>query len=126
VTQGTALAENVRLFGNGTVVPQEDAPGLAAAMLRALQRGDFPEREEARRRVFAVMGRRWWPVSMRISIAKFCTGLRACPALSSSVALRAKGPATSQPRATPWVGGKNLLSPEGAGHPMFRPLRTGS
>ncbi|MCE9608915.1 MAG: glycosyltransferase [Chthoniobacter sp.] len=56
VTEGTALAENVRLFGNGTVVPQEDAAALSAAMLRALQQGAFPEREETRRKIFAVMG----------------------------------------------------------------------
>lgn len=56
VTEGTALAENARRFGNGTVVPQEDAPALAAAMLGALRQGEFPERDEARRRVFAAMG----------------------------------------------------------------------
>jgi glycosyltransferase involved in cell wall biosynthesis len=56
VTAGTAMAENVRLFGNGTVVPQEDALALAAAMAAALQQGDFPQAEEARRRVFAAMG----------------------------------------------------------------------
>ncbi len=56
VTEGTALAENARRFGNGTVVPQEDAPALAAAMLGAFRQGEFSEREEARRRVFAAMG----------------------------------------------------------------------
>ena len=56
VTDGTALAENVRRFGNGTVVPQEDAPALAAALLAALARDTFPERETARAQVFAAMG----------------------------------------------------------------------
>ena len=56
VTDGTAMAENVRSFGNGTVVPQEDAAALAAAMLGALGRNEFPERDEARPRVFAAMG----------------------------------------------------------------------
>lgn len=56
VTEGTAMAENVRSFGNGTVVPQEDAPALAAALCGALQREDFSERDEARARVFAAMG----------------------------------------------------------------------
>ena len=56
VTDGTALAENARRFGNGTVVPQEDAPALAAAITGALARGDFPERDAARERVFAAMG----------------------------------------------------------------------
>lgn len=32
VTDETAMAENVRRFGNGTVVPQEDAPALAGAI----------------------------------------------------------------------------------------------
>ena len=56
VTDGTAMAENVRRFGNGTIVPQEDVPALAAAMLGALRQSEFPERDEARRRVFAAMG----------------------------------------------------------------------
>ena len=56
VTDGTAMAENVRRFGNGTIVPQEDAPALASAIRAALELGDFPERDEARRRVFAAMG----------------------------------------------------------------------
>jgi glycosyltransferase involved in cell wall biosynthesis len=37
VTENTALAENVRRFGNGTVVPQRDAAALAAATIQALQ-----------------------------------------------------------------------------------------
>ena len=56
VTDGTAMAENVRRFGNGTIVPQEDAPALAAAIIDTLKSGEFSEREEARRRVFAAMG----------------------------------------------------------------------
>ncbi len=56
VTDGTAMAENVRRFGNGTIVPQEDAPALAAAIIDTLARLAFPEREEARQRIFAAMG----------------------------------------------------------------------
>ena len=56
VTEGTALAENVRRFGNGTVVPQEDVPALAAAIREALARREFPERDSARQQVFAAMG----------------------------------------------------------------------
>ena len=56
VTDGTAMAENVRRFGNGTIVPQEDAPALAAAIIDTLKSGEFSERDEARRRVFAAMG----------------------------------------------------------------------
>jgi glycosyltransferase involved in cell wall biosynthesis len=56
VTDGTAMAENVRRFGNGTVVPQEDAPALAAAIVAAIRVRDFPERDAARQRVIAAMG----------------------------------------------------------------------
>ena len=56
VTDGTAMAENVRRFGNGTIVPQEDAPALAAAILDVLKLREFPERTEARQRIFAAMG----------------------------------------------------------------------
>lgn len=36
VSDGTAMAENVRRFGNGTVVPQEDSRSLARAITNAL------------------------------------------------------------------------------------------
>ncbi len=52
VTEATAMAENVRRFGNGTVVPQRDPAALAAALAEHLL---FPptdaEREAARRRI---------------------------------------------------------------------------
>jgi len=36
VTEGTAMAENVGRFGNGTIVPQDKSEALANAILRAL------------------------------------------------------------------------------------------
>src|SRR5207247_2470246 len=36
VAEGTALSENVRRFGNGTIVPREDPEALANAILKAL------------------------------------------------------------------------------------------
>lgn len=36
VTDGTAMAENVRRFGNGTIVPQEDPAALASAITQVL------------------------------------------------------------------------------------------
>jgi glycosyltransferase involved in cell wall biosynthesis len=36
VAAGTALAENVRRFGNGTIIPQDDPEGLAKAIVKAL------------------------------------------------------------------------------------------
>lgn len=36
VTEGTALAENIRRFGNGTIVPQENPSALAHAIVKAL------------------------------------------------------------------------------------------
>jgi glycosyltransferase involved in cell wall biosynthesis len=36
VAEGTALPENVRRFGNGTIVPREDPEGLANAILKVL------------------------------------------------------------------------------------------
>jgi len=36
VAEGTALAENVRRFGNGTVVPRENPEALAGAILKVL------------------------------------------------------------------------------------------
>ena len=56
VTEGTALAENVRRFGNGSVVPQEDAGGLAGAIIEVLGRREFPEQGLARQRVFEQIG----------------------------------------------------------------------
>lgn len=52
VTEGTAMAENVRAYGNGTVVPQEDPRALADALL-ALLRNGVPAgcAEKARRHV---------------------------------------------------------------------------
>ncbi len=57
VADETALAENVRRFGNGTVVPQRDAGALAAAAIRALRNPPSDaDREAARRRIRDVMG----------------------------------------------------------------------
>jgi len=36
VAEGTALAENVRRFGNGVIIPQDDPEGLAKAIVKAL------------------------------------------------------------------------------------------
>ncbi len=47
VTEGTAMAENVRRFGNGTVVPQSDPPGLADAICTALATDFFSEAASA-------------------------------------------------------------------------------
>lgn len=49
VADGTALAENARRFGNATVVPQCDAPAIAAALIRELSTPfDFAASESAR------------------------------------------------------------------------------
>ena len=37
VTEGTAMAENIRRFGAGTIVPQDDAPALARAIIDVLR-----------------------------------------------------------------------------------------
>ena len=52
VTDHTAMAENVHRFGNGTIVPQEDAPALAAAIVQTLRRPPTrTQQEEARQRI---------------------------------------------------------------------------
>lgn len=51
VTEGTALAENVRRFGNGTVVPQQDPEALARAIEETLRAREFPEAASAREAV---------------------------------------------------------------------------
>ncbi len=56
VSDGTAMAENVRRFGNGTVVPQQDASALAGAIASKLLAPSSPEeRERARRNIRAWM-----------------------------------------------------------------------
>lgn len=56
VTEGTAMAENVRRFGNGTTVPQEDPAALARAILAVLRAPAFPEASNARQRLLDYMG----------------------------------------------------------------------
>ncbi len=58
VTDGTAMAENVRLFGNGTVVPQEDPAALAAAIATILNPKSKIQNysAESRRRIRDYMG----------------------------------------------------------------------
>jgi glycosyltransferase involved in cell wall biosynthesis len=56
VTEGTAMAENVCRFGNGTVVPQEDAAALAQAIVTAVEATAFPEAATARARLLDFMG----------------------------------------------------------------------
>lgn len=55
VTEGTALAENARRYGNASVVPQGDPDALAGAILDVLRRATFPERDIARDRIRADM-----------------------------------------------------------------------
>jgi len=55
VTEDTAMAENVRRFGNGTVVPQEDSMALAKAILSVLEPREFPEAESARTNVIEAL-----------------------------------------------------------------------
>lgn len=50
VTDGTAMAENIQRFGNGTVVPQRDARALAEAMITRLRVPPAPEEQERTRR----------------------------------------------------------------------------
>ena len=50
------MAENVRRFGNGSIVPQSDPPSLADAICAALERNSFPEGEPARQSVIDSMG----------------------------------------------------------------------
>jgi len=56
VTEGTAMAENVRRFGNGTIVPQSDPRGLADAICAALSKDSFPAAEPARQAVIDALG----------------------------------------------------------------------
>ena len=57
VAEGTALPENVRRFGNGTIVPSEDAEALAKAIIRAVtQPTTGPEPQQARDAIVAAFG----------------------------------------------------------------------
>ena len=56
VTEGTAMAENVRRFGGGTVVPQENVQALAKAIVSVLQSGAPNKTEEVRNRILEFMG----------------------------------------------------------------------
>ena len=56
VTEETPLAENVRRFGNGTIVPQNDPQRLADALELVLNADAFPEAEAAIHRIEAYMG----------------------------------------------------------------------
>lgn len=56
VTDGTAMAENVRRFGGGTIVPQENPQVLAEAILSATQSPASGQTEEVRKRILEYMG----------------------------------------------------------------------
>lgn len=56
VTDRTAMAENVRRFGNGTIIPQENAAALATAVEECLKTKTFPETESAVKNIKAYMG----------------------------------------------------------------------
>jgi glycosyltransferase involved in cell wall biosynthesis len=56
VTEGTAMAENVRRFGEGTIVPQEDAQALAQAICAALPIRQSRATAEVRKRILEYMG----------------------------------------------------------------------
>lgn len=58
VADETAMAENVRRFGNGTIVPQENAPALAEAIATALDSplSNLDLRVTARERISNYMG----------------------------------------------------------------------
>lgn len=56
VTEGTAMAENVRRLGGGTIVPQENAEALAEAILSAVAVKNPAATADARRRVAEYMG----------------------------------------------------------------------
>jgi glycosyltransferase involved in cell wall biosynthesis len=56
VTDGTAMAENLRRFGGGTIVPQEDCQALATAIRSALQSPASEETVEVRKRILEYMG----------------------------------------------------------------------
>jgi glycosyltransferase involved in cell wall biosynthesis len=56
VTEGTAMAENVRRFGGGTIVPQEDCQALAKAIRSALRSLASEKTVEVRKRILDYMG----------------------------------------------------------------------
>ncbi len=56
VAEGTALAENVRRFGGGTIVPQEDPQALAQAIVATLRNWSSGNTTEVRKRIFEYMG----------------------------------------------------------------------
>lgn len=56
VTEGTAMAENVRRFGEGTIVPQEDHRALAQAIVTTLRNRASGNAVEVRKRILQYMG----------------------------------------------------------------------
>jgi glycosyltransferase involved in cell wall biosynthesis len=56
VTEGTAMAENVGRFGEGTIVPQEDPQALAQAIVAVLRNHASRETAEVRKRILEYMG----------------------------------------------------------------------
>jgi len=56
VAESTALAESVRRFGGGTVVPQEDPQALAQAIVATLRNRSSGNATEVRKRIFEYMG----------------------------------------------------------------------
>jgi glycosyltransferase involved in cell wall biosynthesis len=56
VTEGTAMAENVRRFGGGIVVPQEDSKALAEAIVTAITNPPHIPTPAVRQRVREYMG----------------------------------------------------------------------
>jgi glycosyltransferase involved in cell wall biosynthesis len=56
VTEGTAMAENVRHLGGGTIVPQENPSALAQAILAAVRTTASCEGAEIRKRILDYMG----------------------------------------------------------------------
>jgi hypothetical protein len=61
VTEGTAMAENVARFGRGRIVPQDDAGGVAAALITELGANSeqkCTDVEMARQRIIEYMGPR--------------------------------------------------------------------
>jgi glycosyltransferase involved in cell wall biosynthesis len=56
VAEGTALAENVRRFGEGTVVPQNNPQALARAIVGVLQGRGSCDATEVRKRILEYMG----------------------------------------------------------------------
>lgn len=56
VADQTAMAENVRRFGNGTIIHQEDSSALAEAIAGVLGQSEFHEQKEARQNILSYMG----------------------------------------------------------------------